>query len=111
MSRVIRTIRYHNELVVAYIVSMITAVSTSAYYGLFPIDIDTVTGVMKTFMIGGVFFIPFIITAIISSEMRSRNSLTDYMQAWADISMFWILFLGLTQTILSKSPNFFAMLS
>jgi len=109
MQNVLKTIRRHNELIMAYLASVLIAVSFAAYHGLFTASINTPTGFLKIFMIVGVFFIPFVITAIISSEMRSRNSLTDYMQAWMDISVFWVLFAGLTWSIMGKSQHFFAL--
>lgn len=110
MREAINSIFYYKELLIAYIFTLLAVILTAASYGLFPIHIDTATGFMKTFLIIGVFFIPFIITTIISSEMRSIGKLTDYMQGWADLSTFWICLVCLTQTIFSKSPNFFTWL-
>lgn len=107
MSAIIKTLRYRKEIVLIYASSILLALIVAASYGLSPIRFDTATGILKTVMIVGTFFIPFVITAILSDELRKRDKFTSYMQAWVDVSIYWILFAGLVGSIISKSPNFY----
>jgi hypothetical protein len=95
------------EIIAIYAISVIVALFVATSYGLFPIDLNADNGMVKTFIISSVFIIPFIITALLSADMRKKDKFTSYMQAWIDISIFWALFLGLSQTVIIKSPHFF----
>lgn len=107
MNSVIQTASSRKDIIAIYAISAMVALFIATSYGLFPIDVNAGNGIVKTFIISSVFIIPFIMTAFLSADIRKKEKFTTYMQAWVDISIFWALFLGLSQTVISKSPHLF----
>lgn len=100
---------HNKDIAIIYGVSILMALGIATSYGLFTADIHTPNGALKTFYIFSVFTIPFIISAVISSEIRSRRIFTPFMQTWVDVIVFWIIFSFFANMIISKSPGMFSL--